>query len=73
MYLYYNTLFEKKQVFFVRKFKKLILFSCFRYNPLIFSQKIVTLFVNFFTMLVVDKRRHTISSVRRFFGNFQKI
>ena len=55
MYLYYNTLFEKKQPFFVRKFKILILFSPFRYNHLIFAQEKVSIFVNFFLPLVVDK------------------
>ena len=59
MYLYYNTLFEKKQPFFVRKFKFLILFSPFRYNLLISVQELVSFFVNFFLPLVVDKKRHT--------------
>ena len=57
--MYYNTLFEKKQPFFVRKFKFLILFSPFRYNPLIFAQEKVSFFVNFSIPLVVDKNRHT--------------
>jgi len=56
MYLYYNTLFEKKQPFFVRKFKFLILFSSFRYKPLISAQENVSIFVNFFMSLVVDKK-----------------
>lgn len=73
MYLYYNTLFEKKQVFFVRKFKKLILFSYFCYKPLIFIQKNMTVFVNYFVPLVVDKRAHTIYSVRRFLKLLQRI
>ena len=59
MYLYYNTLFEKKQPFFVRKFKFLIHFSAFRYKPLISAQENVSIFVNFFMPLVVDKNRHT--------------
>ena len=59
MYLYYNTLFEKKQPFFVRKFKFLIHFSSFRYNLLIFAQRKVSIFVNFSLPLVVDKNRHT--------------
>ena len=59
MYMYYNTLFEKKQPFFVRKFKFLIHFSPFHYNPLIFAQEKVSFFVNFFMLLVVDKNRHT--------------
>ena len=59
MYLYYNTLFEKKQPFFVRKFKFLILFSCFRYNSLIFAQENMSIFVNFLSPLVIDKIAHT--------------
>jgi len=54
--VYYNTLFEKKQPFFVRKFKILIHFSAFRYNHLIFAQEKVSIFVNFFMPLVVDKK-----------------
>ena len=68
MYLYYNTLFEKKQPFFVRKFKFLIHFSRFRYNLLIFAQEKVSNFVNFFSVLVVDKTGHTIYSSSNFFG-----
>ena len=57
--MYYNTLFEKKQPFFVRKFKNLILFSQIRYKALISAQENVSIFVNIFDPLVIDKIRDT--------------
>ena len=54
MYLYYNTLFEKKQAFFVRKFKKLKLFYRIHYNSVIIIQKFVAFFVNISARLVID-------------------
>ena len=57
--MYYNTLFEKKQPFFVRKFKFLIHFSSFCYNLLTGAQEKGSIFVNFSMWLVVDKNRHT--------------
>ena len=59
MYMYYNTLFEKKQPFFVRKFKNLILFFFFFYKALISAQENVSIFVNIFKPLVIDKIRDT--------------
>ena len=63
MYMYYNTLFEKKQDLFVRKFKKMKLFNRFRYNSLITSQVFVDIFVNFYRGIVVDRKAHTIYSI----------
>ena len=71
MYLYYNTLIEKKQPFFVRKFKILILFSCFRYKSLIFAQENMSIFVNFLVPLVVDKISHTIYRSKDYLSLYQ--